>query len=53
VRRALLVSADRDVQVGDIPRFKARYTAIAADWESGAIAYVAARNKVRCSFCRV
>jgi adenosylhomocysteine nucleosidase len=53
VRRALLVSADRDVQVGDIPHFKARYTAIVADWESGAIAYIAARNKVRCSFCGV
>ena len=48
VQRALLVSADRDVQGGDIPHLKARYAAIAADWESGAIAYVAARNQVRC-----
>jgi adenosylhomocysteine nucleosidase len=52
VQRALLVSADRNVQVGDIPHLKARYAAIAADWESGAIAYVAARNKVRCLMLR-
>jgi adenosylhomocysteine nucleosidase len=52
VQRAPLVSADRDVQVGDIPHLKARYGAIAADWESGAIAYVAARNHVRCLILR-
>src|SRR5215467_9973850 len=52
VQRALLVSADRDVQVGDIPQLKAGYGAIAADWESGAIAYVAARNHVRCLILR-
>ena len=52
VQRALLVSADRDVQVEDIPRLKARYGVSAADWESGAIAYVAARNKVRCLILR-
>src|SRR3989442_1017337 len=52
VQRALLVSADRDVQVQDIPHLKARYGAIAGDWESGAIAYVAARNQVRCLILR-
>ncbi len=52
VQPALLVSADRDVQVGDIPHLKARYGAIAADWESGAIAYVAACNQVRCLILR-
>jgi adenosylhomocysteine nucleosidase len=52
VQRALLVSADRDVQVGDIPQLKARYGAIAGDWESGAIAYVAARNHMRCLILR-
>src|SRR5262249_23181849 len=52
VRRALLVSADRDVQAAEIPQLKARYGAIAGDWESGAIAYIAARNKVRCLILR-
>jgi len=44
VRRALLVSGDRDLLVEDIPMLKKRYAAIAGDWESGAIAWVAARN---------
>ncbi len=42
VRRATLVSADGDLDPADIPRLKARYGAVAADWESGAIAWVAA-----------
>ena len=29
-----------------------RYDAVAGDWESGAIAYVAARNGVRCLILR-
>jgi adenosylhomocysteine nucleosidase len=52
VQRALLVSDDRDLQVEDIPQLKALYGAIAADWESGAIAWVAARNHVRCLILR-
>jgi adenosylhomocysteine nucleosidase len=47
VKRGLLVSADRDLQIEDIPALRSRYGAIAGDWESGAIAYVAARNNVR------
>jgi adenosylhomocysteine nucleosidase len=47
VRRAMLVSGDRDLLVEDIPMLKERYAAIAGDWESGAIAWVAARNHVR------
>jgi adenosylhomocysteine nucleosidase len=47
VRRALLVSGDRDLLVEDIPLLKARYGAVAGDWESGAIAFVAARNGVQ------
>jgi adenosylhomocysteine nucleosidase len=47
VRLALLVSGDRDLLVEDIPMLKKRYAAIAGDWESGAIAWVAARNGVR------
>jgi adenosylhomocysteine nucleosidase len=52
VRRSLLVSADRDLVAGDIPRLQTEYGAIAGDWESAAIAYVAARNRVRCLILR-
>jgi adenosylhomocysteine nucleosidase len=47
VRRALLASGDRDLLAEDIPMLRERYAAIAGDWESGAIAWVAARNSVR------
>ena len=46
-RRGLLVSADRDIVVGDIPLLIQKYGAVAADWESGAIAWVAQRNGTR------
>ncbi|MBC8505044.1 MAG: 5'-methylthioadenosine/S-adenosylhomocysteine nucleosidase [Anaerolineales bacterium] len=46
-RRSLLVSGDRDLLVEDIPELKSRYGAIAGDWESGAIAWVAQRNGVK------
>ena len=52
VRRSLLVSGDRDLVVEEIPRLKAEFGAIAGDWESGAIAYVAARNGTRCLILR-
>ncbi len=44
VRRSLLVSGDRDLLVEDVPRLAARYGAVAGDWESGAIAWAAARS---------
>jgi len=47
VRRALLVSADRDLLVEQVAELKQRYGALAGDWESGAIAWVAKRNKTR------
>ena len=47
VRRATLVSADRDLAPADIPKLRRLYGAVAADWESGAIARVAARNATR------
>lgn len=47
VRSALLVSADRDLLVEQIPELKERYGATAGDWESGAIAWVAQRNPTR------
>jgi len=52
VRRGLLVSADRDICPPDIPMLIERYGAIAADWESGAIAWVANRNHTRCLILR-
>lgn len=45
VRRGLLLSADRDIQVADVPRLASQYHAVAADWESGAIAWVARANR--------
>jgi adenosylhomocysteine nucleosidase len=47
VRRTLLVSGDRDLVVEEAPELVRRYGAAAGDWESGAIAWTAARNGVR------
>jgi adenosylhomocysteine nucleosidase len=47
VLRGLLVSADRDILVEDIPILIEKYGAVAADWESGAIAWVAKQNGTR------
>lgn len=52
VRRGQLVSADRDLLPADIPVLTEKYQAVAADWESGAIAWVAERNHVRCLILR-
>ena len=52
VRRGLLVSADRDLLMEDITRLKTEYGAVAGDWESGAIAWVAARNHTPCLILR-
>lgn len=52
VRRELLISADRDIIRDEIAGLRATYGAAAADWESGAIAFVAARNHVRCLILR-
>ena len=43
VRFGPLVSADRDLIPAELPRLTSRYHASAGDWESGAIAWVAAR----------
>ncbi len=45
VLRGHLVSADRDIVREDIPMLIEKYDAVAADWESGAIAWVAQRNR--------
>jgi adenosylhomocysteine nucleosidase len=47
VTRGLLVSGDRDIVASDIPHLVDQYGAVAADWESGAIAWVANRNHQR------
>jgi adenosylhomocysteine nucleosidase len=52
VRRTLLVSADRDLVVGEIAELAGRFGAVAGDWESGAIAWVAARHGIPCLILR-
>lgn len=52
VRESVLVSADRDLQPADVPRLRAKYGAIAGDWETGAIAWTAARGKTPCLILR-
>ncbi len=52
VRRGLLLSADRDLMPADLPRLQQLYGAIAGDWESGAIAWVAQRNHLPCLILR-
>lgn len=47
VLRGLLLSGDRDIEVEHIPLLVKRYDAVAADWESGAIAWVARKNGQR------
>lgn len=46
VRRGILASADSDLQPGKISQLKAQ-GAIAADWESAALAWVAQKNGAR------
>jgi adenosylhomocysteine nucleosidase len=45
VRKTTLVSADKDLRLEEIEKLKKEYRAVAGDWESGAIAYTAAKNK--------
>lgn len=47
VSRGLLVSGDRDIVPADIPHLIKKYDAVAADWESGAIAWVSRKNRQR------
>ncbi len=53
VLRGQLVSADRDIVREDIPMLISKYDAIAADWELGAIAWVAQKNRQRLLILRV
>jgi adenosylhomocysteine nucleosidase len=47
VVRSLMVSGDRDLVVEEIPTLIKQYGAMAGDWESAAIAWVADRNQTR------
>jgi adenosylhomocysteine nucleosidase len=46
VRRGPLVSADRDLVAADVEGLHQKYGAVVGDWESGAVAWVAHRNRV-------
>jgi adenosylhomocysteine nucleosidase len=52
VRRETLVSADQDLDPEMVPLLEVKFKAAAADWESGAIAWVAERNKLPCLILR-
>ncbi len=52
VIRTVLVSGDRDLFWDDVKNLKTRYGAIAGDWESGAIAWVAMKNHTPCLILR-
>ncbi len=50
---ATMATADQDLNPESIPHLYEKYGAVAADWESGAIAYVAHKNnKTRCLIVR-
>jgi nucleoside phosphorylase len=51
-RQAILLSADRDLFLQDVMELQAKYNAIAADWESGSIAWVAHKNDKTCLILR-
>ena len=52
VRKGLLVSADQDIDPDLVHKLVDDYAAFAADWESGAIAWTAKRNRVPCLILR-
>ena len=52
VKISTLLSADRDILSEDIPELINQYNADVADWESGAIAWVAMKNHLPCLILR-
>jgi adenosylhomocysteine nucleosidase len=52
VRRTVLISGDRDLFWKDLSDLKTKYGAIAGDWESGSIAWIAAKNHTPCLILR-
>jgi adenosylhomocysteine nucleosidase len=54
VKRGTLVTGDQDADPDRIEHLRVKYSAIAADWESGAVAYVAYTcNGIQCRILRV
>jgi len=53
VRITRLISADQDIDPDLVFKLKEEYGAVAADWESGAIAWVAQHNRTDCLILRV
>ena len=51
-RQYLLISGDHDLFCKEIYELRTNNGAIAEDWESGAIAWVAAKNHTRCLILR-
>jgi len=52
VQRGLLLSADRDILPEQVQWLQDTFGGIAADWESGALAWVCQKNGVRCLILR-
>lgn len=52
VLRTRMVSADSDLVVDRLPELQQHYGAVVGDWESGAIAWVATRNRIPCLILR-
>lgn len=52
IRTGTILTGDRDIIAADVPHLVESHGALGADWESGAVAYVASRNNVRCIILR-
>jgi len=52
LRKGIIVSADQDLDGNAIPNLIQKYDAVAADWESGAIAYVCRKSRTKCLILR-
>jgi adenosylhomocysteine nucleosidase len=50
--RSIMISADKDIVPAEVHELKRKYSAIGADWESAAIAFVTKRNRVKCLILR-
>ena len=49
---ATMATGDQDLDPQKIPYLWEKYGAVAADWESGAIAYVCHKNRTKCLIVR-
>ena len=52
IMKTTLISADRDLDPEEIPALRNKFGAVAGDWESGAIAYIASLNGTKCLILR-